>query len=460
MIKEEGIAMFGEIWPLISVVLGIIILLGLIIGLKLNTFIALIITSVITAMLLGMPLSKIMTTIEAGMGSTLGHIALIFGLGAMLGKLLADGGGANRIADTLINKFGQKYVQWAMLIAAFIVGIALFFEVGLVLLIPLVFTIAKRANVSALKLGLPMVTALSVTHGFLPPHPGPVVIAKELKADIGQVLLFGIIIAIPVTIIAGPVFNKLAQKMVPSAYTKVGDISSLGTQKKFTEAEMPSFGLSIFTAILPVLLMLFSTIVQLITGHSKATNGFESVVYFIGTAGTAMLIAVIFAIFSMGLHRGRKINDIMESVTNAIYPIGMMILIIGGGGTFKQVLIDGGVGDTISKMFEGSTMSPILLAWIVAAVLRISLGSATVAAISTTGIVLPLLQHSDANVALVVLAIGAGSVILSHVNDAGFWMFKEYFGLTVKETFLTWSMLETIISVSGIIFILFISLFV
>ena len=460
MIKEEGIAMFGEIWPLISVVLGIIILRGLIIGLKLNTFIALIITSVITAMLLGMPLSKIMTTIEAGMGSTLGHIALIFGLGAMLGKLLADGGGANRIADTLINKFGQKYVQWAMLIAAFIVGIALFFEVGLVLLIPLVFTIAKRANVSALKLGLPMVTALSVTHGFLPPHPGPVVIAKELKADIGQVLLFGIIIAIPVTIIAGPVFNKLAQKMVPSAYTKVGDISSLGTQKTFTEAEMPSFGLSIFTAILPVLLMLFSTIVQLITGHSKATNGFESVVYFIGTAGTAMLIAVIFAIFSMGLHRGRKINDIMESVTNAIYPIGMMILIIGGGGTFKQVLIDGGVGDTISKMFEGSTMSPILLAWIVAAVLRISLGSATVAAISTTGIVLPLLQHSDANVALVVLAIGAGSVILSHVNDAGFWMFKEYFGLTVKETFLTWSMLETIISVSGIIFILFISLFV
>lgn len=460
MIKEEGIAMFGEIWPLISVVLGIIILLGLIIGLKLNTFIALIITSVITAMLLGMPLSKIMTTIEAGMGSTLGHIALIFGLGAMLGKLLADGGGANRIADTLINKFGQKYVQWAMLIAAFIVGIALFFEVGLVLLIPLVFTIAKRANVSALKLGLPMVTALSVTHGFLPPHPGPVVIAKELKADIGQVLLFGIIIAIPVTIIAGPVFNKLAQKMVPSAYTKVGDISSLGTQKTFTEAEMPSFGLSIFTAILPVLLMLFSTIVQLITGHSKATNGFESVVYFIGTAGTAMLIEVIFAIFSMGLHRGRKINDIMESVTNAIYPIGMMILIIGGGGTFKQVLIDGGVGDTISKMFEGSTMSPILLAWIVAAVLRISLGSATVAAISTTGIVLPLLQHSDANVALVVLAIGAGSVILSHVNDAGFWMFKEYFGLTVKETFLTWSMLETIISVSGIIFILFISLFV
>ena len=450
----------GTIWTLASVIIGIVLLLTLIIFLKLNTFISLIITSIVTAILLGMPLNKVMETIEAGMGGTLGHIALIFGLGAILGKLLADGGGANRIADTLIDTFGPKHVQWAMLIAAFIVGIALFFEVGLVLLIPLVFTIAKRAKVSPLKLGLPMVTALSVTHGFLPPHPGPVVIAKELKANIGHVLLYGIIIAIPVTLIAGPIFNKFAQKLIPSAYTREGDISALGSQKEFKASEMPSFGLSILTAVLPVILMLLSTVVQLVTGHETAKNLFEQIIYFIGTAGTAMLISVIFAIFSMGLHRERKMDDIMKSVTNAIYPIGMMILIIGGGGTFKQVLIDGGVGDTIAKLFEGSTMSPILLAWIVAAVLRIALGSATVAAISTTGIVLPLLQHSDANVALVVLAIGAGSVILSHVNDAGFWMFKEYFGLTVKETFLTWSLLETIISVSGIIFILFISLFV
>ncbi|MDU3829274.1 MAG: gluconate:H+ symporter, partial [Staphylococcus sp.] len=391
----------GTIWTLASVVIGIVLLLTLIIFLKLNTFISLIITSIVTAILLGMPLNKVMETIEAGMGGTLGHIALIFGLGAILGKLLADGGGANRIADTLIDTFGQKHVQWAMLIAAFIVGIALFFEVGLVLLIPLVFTIAKRAKVSPLKLGLPMVTALSVTHGFLPPHPGPVVIAKELKANIGHVLLYGIIIAIPVTLIAGPIFNKFAQKLIPSAYTREGDISALGSQKEFKASEMPSFGLSILTAVLPVILMLLSTVVQLVTGHETAKNLFEQIIYFIGTAGTAMLISVIFAIFSMGLHRERKMDDIMKSVTNAIYPIGMMILIIGGGGTFKQVLIDGGVGDTIAKLFEGSTMSPILLAWIVAAVLRIALGSATVAAISTTGIILPLLQHSDANVALV-----------------------------------------------------------
>ena len=214
--------------------------------------------------------------------------------------------------------------------------------------------------------------------------------------------------------------------MVPTAYTREGDISSLGTQKEFKEEEMPGFGISLLTAMLPVILMLISTIVQLITGHEEATNVFEQIVYFIGTAGTAMLIAVIFAIFTMGTKQQRKMEDIMKSVTQAIYPIGMMLLIIGGGGTFKQVL-DGGVGDTI-KMFEGTSMSPILLAWIVAAVLRISLGSATVAAVSTTGIVLPLLEHSDVNVSLVVLAIGAGSVILSHVNDAGFWMFKEYSG--------------------------------
>ncbi|MGV3142831.1 gluconate:H+ symporter [Staphylococcus simulans] len=453
--------MFTEIWPLITVVIGILILLALIIVLKLNTFISLIITSMVTALMLGMPLDKVVETVEKGMGSTLGHIAIIFGLGAILGKLLSDGGGATRIADTLIDKFGEKHVQWAMVVAAFVIGIALFFEVGLVLLVPLVFTLAKRTKVSPLKIGLPMITALSVTHGFLPPHPGPVVIAKELHASLGEVLLYGFIIAIPVTIIAGPVFGKIAQKLTPTAYTREGDISSLGAQKEFKDSEMPGFGISVLTATLPVILMLIATVVQLITGNvDNSKNAFIGIINFIGTADTAMLIAVVFAMVTMGIRQGRNNKAIMQSVTDAIYPIGMMILIIGGGGTFKQVLIDGGVGDTIAKMFEGSTMSPILLAWIVAAVLRLALGSATVAAISTTGIVLPLLQASDVNVALVVLAIGAGSVILSHVNDAGFWMFKEYFGLTIKETFLTWSLLETIISVSGLIFILFLSLFV
>ncbi|HEC2153392.1 gluconate:H+ symporter [Staphylococcus delphini] len=453
--------MFQEIWPLLSVAIAIIVLLILIMKLQLNTFVALVITAMVTGILLGMPFDKIVATIETGMGGTLGHIALIFGLGAMLGKLLADGGGATQIADTLIAKLGKKYVQWAMVIASFIIGIALFFEVGLVLLIPLVFTIAKRMNVSQLKIGMPMVTALSVTHGFLPPHPGPVVIAKELGANIGEVLLYGFIVAIPVTIIAGPVFAKMAPRLTPTAFQREGDISSLGATKSFKDEELPSFGLSTFTALLPVLLMLFATLWQLISGHEgKAHNTLESIIYFIGSAGTAMLIAVVFAIFSMGIRRGIPTKQVMNTLTQAIYPIGMMLLIIGAGGAFKQVLIDGGVGGAIEKIFTDVNISPILLAWLVAAILRLALGSATVAAISTTGIVLPLLQTADVNLALVALAIGAGSIFCSHVNDAGFWMFKEYFGLTVKETFLTWSLIETIISVSGLVFVLFISLFV
>ncbi|EQA7702776.1 gluconate:H+ symporter [Staphylococcus pseudintermedius] len=453
--------MFQEIWPLLSVAIAIIVLLILIMKLQLNTFVALVITAMVTGILLGMPFDKIVATIETGMGGTLGHIALIFGLGAMLGKLLADGGGATQIADTLIAKLGKKYVQWAMVIASFIIGIALFFEVGLVLLIPLVFTIAKRMNVSQLKIGMPMVTALSVTHGFLPPHPGPVVIAKELGANIGEVLLYGFIVAIPVTIIAGPVFGKIAPRLTPTAFQREGDISSLGATKSFKDEELPSFGLSTFTALLPVLLMLFATLWQLISGHEgKAHNTLESMIYFIGSAGTAMLIAVVFAVFSMGIRRGIPTKQVMNTLTQAIYPIGMMLLIIGAGGAFKQVLIDGGVGGAIEKIFTDVNISPILLAWLVAAILRLALGSATVAAISTTGIVLPLLQTADVNLALVALAIGAGSIFCSHVNDAGFWMFKEYFGLTVKETFLTWSLIETIISVSGLVFVLFISLFV
>ncbi|ELJ9291260.1 gluconate:H+ symporter [Staphylococcus pseudintermedius] len=453
--------MFQEIWPLLSVAIAIIVLLILIMKLQLNTFVALVITAMVTGILLGMPFDKIVATIETGMGGTLGHIALIFGLGAMLGKLLADGGGATQIADTLIAKLGKKYVQWAMVIASFIIGIALFFEVGLVLLIPLVFTIAKRMNVSQLKIGMPMVTALSVTHGFLPPHPGPVVIAKELGANIGEVLLYGFIVAIPVTIIAGPVFAKIAPRLTPTAFQREGDISSLGATKSFKDEELPSFGLSTFTALLPVLLMLFATLWQLISGHEgKAHNTLESMIYFIGSAGTAMLIAVVFAVFSMGIRRGIPTKQVMNTLTQAIYPIGMMLLIIGAGGAFKQVLIDGGVGGAIEKIFTDVNISPILLAWLVAAILRLALGSATVAAISTTGIVLPLLQTADVNLALVALAIGAGSIFCSHVNDAGLWMFKEYFGLTVKETFLTWSLIETIISVSGLVFVLFISLFV
>ncbi|MEM5017691.1 GntP family permease [Metabacillus indicus] len=447
--------------PLIIVGIGILALLVLIMGLKLNTFVSLIIVSFGVALALGMPLESIVKTIEAGLGGTLGHLALIFGLGAMLGKLIADSGGAQRIAMTLVNKFGVKNIQWAVVAASFIIGIALFFEVGLVLLIPIVFAIARQLRVSILYLGIPMTAALSVTHGFLPPHPGPTVISGEYGADIGQVLLYGIIISIPTVLLAGPVFTKIAKKIVPDSFTKTGSIASLGEQKTFKLEDTPGFGISVFTALLPVILMSIATIITLVQNTvGLADNSFLAAIRFIGEAGTAMLISLLFAIYSMGIARNIPMKQVMDSCTTAITHIGMMLLIIGGGGAFKQVLIDGGVGTYVADLFEGTSMSPILLAWIIAAILRISLGSATVAALTTAGLVIPMLGATDVNLALVVLATGAGSLIASHVNDAGFWMFKEYFGLSMKETFATWTLLETIISVAGLVFILLLSLFV
>ncbi|MBN8236347.1 GntP family permease [Halobacillus kuroshimensis] len=447
--------------PLLMVAIGIVALLILIMGLKLNTFVSLIIVSFGVAVLLGMPLTDIVPTIEAGLGGTLGHLALIFGLGAMLGKLITDAGGAQRIAMTFVNKFGEKNIQWAVVAASFIIGIALFFEVGLVLLIPIVFAISRELRVSILYLGIPMAAALSVTHGFLPPHPGPTVIAGEYGADLGEVLLYGIIIAIPTVILAGPIFTKMAKKIVPDSFKKQGNIASLGEQKSFKLEETPGFGISVFTAMLPVILIAISTIITLIQETMGVeSGGFLSVINLIGNASTAMIISLLVAVYTMGIARNIPMKDVMDSCSTAIAQIGMMLLIIGGGGAFKQVLIDGGVGDYVAQMFEGSSMSPLLLAWIIAAILRISLGSATVAALTTVGLVTPLLGQTDVNLALMVLSTGAGSLIASHVNDAGFWMFKEYFGLTMKETFATWTLLETIISVAGLGFVLLFSLFV
>lgn len=443
--------------PLLIVAIGIILLLILITGFKLNTFVSLIIVSFIVSLALGMPLKNVVTSIEGGLGGTLGHIALIFGLGAMLGRLIADAGGAQRIAMTLINKFGEKRIQWAVVVASFIVGIALFFEVGLVLLIPIVFSIAKELRVSILHLGIPMAAALLATHSFLPPHPGPTVIAGEYGADIGLVLLYGIIVAIPTVILAGPLYTRVARKVVPDAFNKTGNIASLGEQKTFQLEETPAFGISVLTAMFPVLLMAISTILDMIQKEA----GFEGntlieIVRLIGNPSSAMLISLFLAFYTMGIARNTPIKDVMDSCTSSIAAIGMMLLIIGGGGAFKQVLIDGGVGDYVAELFTGTSMSPIILAWLVAAILRISLGSATVAAMSTAGLVIPMLAQYDVNLALVTLATGAGSSICSHVNDAGFWMIKEYTGLSMKETFSTWTLLSTITSGAGLGFILLI----
>ncbi|SJZ30912.1 gluconate transporter [Pantoea eucalypti] len=428
--------------PLLYVAIGVALLLLLMIRFKLNGFITLILVALAVGVMQGMPVNKVITSIKAGVGGTLGSLALIMGFGAMLGKLLADCGGAQRIATTLIEKFGTKHIQWALVLTGFIVGFALFYEVGFVLMLPLVFSVAASARVPLLYVGVPMAAALSVTHGFLPPHPGPTAIATLFNADMGKTLLFGTLLGIPTVILAGPVyarFLKNIDKPIPQG---------LYNPKTFTEAEMPSFGVSVWTALVPVVLMALRAVAEMLLPKGHVLLPYAE---FFGDPVMATLIAVLIAIFTFGLNRGRTMEQVMDTLTDSIKIIAMMLLIIGGGGAFKQVLVDSGVDKYIASMMHSTQLSPIFMAWSIAAVLRIALGSATVAAITAGGIVAPLIVTSGASPELMVIAVGSGSVIFSHVNDPGFWLFKEYFNLTIGETIRSWSALETIISVCGLV---------
>jgi gluconate:H+ symporter, GntP family len=447
--------------PLVLVVIAILALLVLIMRYKINAFAALILVSVLAALALGLPSDKIVKSIESGIGGTLGHIALIFGLGVMLGRLIAASGGALRIAVTLIEKFGEKNVQWAVVVASFIIGIALFFEVGVVLLIPIVLTMARQMKIPVMNLGVPMVAALITAHGFLPPHPGPTVVAGEYHADIGKVLLYGILIAIPTVILAGPAFTVLSRRIVPSGFRKITNVETKDCAKLIDINEAPAFGISVLTAMLPVILMSVAAIVAIVrSAMGLADNSAFQIIRFVGDASVAMLISLFFAVYTMGLQRGKSVETVMGYCAESVRDIAMMLLIIGGGGALKQVIIDGGVGAYVAHLFEGSSASPLIFAWVVAAILRVALGSATVAAISTVGLVAPMLATHSANLALITLATGAGSATFSHVNDAGFWMVKESFGLTMKETFGTWSLLCTIVSLVGLAGVLVLDKFV
>lgn len=449
--------------PLLIIIAGVLLLLLLIMGLKLNTFVALIITSLVVALFLGIPMGDVMTSIESGLGGTLGHIGLIFGMGAMLGRLIADAGGAHQIANTLIGKFGEKRIHWAILITSFVVGIALFLEVAIVLLIPIIISIAKELRMSIVKLGLPMVTAALATHAFLPPHPGPTAVSIEYGANIGLVLLYGIIVAIPTVVIAGIWYPKIARKIVPSAFADDKEASeSFSQQQVLDENNMPSFGISVFTALFPVLLMATGAVVDILQESlGFSDNALVVVLRFIGNSSTAMLISLLVAVYTMGIHRHKTMKELADSCSSAINTLGMLLLVIGGGGALKQVIVDGGVGDYIATLFEDSTISPVLFAWLVAALLRIALGSGTVATLTTAGLVIPTLAGiPGVNLELVALATGAGSAIASHVNDAGFWMVKESLGMTLKETFGTYTVLSTLVAVSGLIFTLLLDIFV
>ncbi|MCM0582320.1 gluconate permease [Weissella diestrammenae] len=447
--------------------LGILFLLLLIIKFKVNTFIALILTSVVVGLGLGMNFAQIPVSIQNGIGGSLGELAIVFGFGAMLGRLVADAGGAYRIAHTLINVFGKKRVQIAIMAASFIIGIALFFEVGMVLLIPIVFAIALEAGIPLLTLGIPMAAALSVTHGFLPPHPAPTAISGALGANPGQVLMYGVLIAIPAAIIAGPLFTKLAQKFAPDAFQVKTKLTAFGAQKTFKLEETPGFGLSVLTALMPVIFMGITTIFNVVmndgqpfaiaknaAGLMVGKNNVEAFLTMIGNPVTAMIFSLVFAMWSMGLHQGLGFKTMMVTVEESVKSIAMLLLIIGGGAAFKQILIDGGISGQISNLFADSNISPLILAWLITVLLRVALGSATVAALTAAGLVAPLMTAAGVNPALMVLVIGAGSLAASHVNDAGFWMFKEYFDLDVKQTLQIWTVLETVIAVVGLLIVL------
>lgn len=428
--------------PLLIVLFGVILLLILVTKLKLNGFLSLIIVSLFVGVLEGMPVMQVIKSIQTGVGNTLGELALIIGFGAMLGKLLADCGGAQRIATTLINIFGYKYIQWAVVLTGFILGFALFYEVGFVLLLPLVCTIAVSARIPILYVGAPMAAALSVTHGFLPPHPAPTAIAAIFHADMGKTLLYGICIAIPAVILAGPVyanFLKNIDKPVPPG---------LYAHKEFSNEEMPGFTVSVLTALVPVFFMTLRAVAEMVLPTNHFLLPYAD---FLGNPIIATLVAVLIAIFIFGINRGRTMSEISDTMSASIKVVAMILLIIGGGGAFKQILVDSHIDHYITNLMHGSHLSPLLMAWLIAALLRIALGSATVAAMTAGGIVAPLIVTTGISPELMVIAVGSGSVIFSHVNDPGFWLFKEYFNLTIGETLRSWSVLETIISVCGLI---------
>lgn len=438
--------------PLIILALGIILLFFLIVKVKMNSFLSLILVCILLAFGEGLPVDKIFPTIQKGLGATLGGLTIVVGFGAILGKLMADSGGAQRIATTLINMFGRKNVKWAVCLTGFIVGIALFYEIGFVLLIPLVFTIAVSADIPLLEVGIPMAAALSVTHGFLPPHPGPTAISVIFNADIGKTLIYGIIIAIPTVIIAGPLLYNTVRDI------KTSIPEGLHNDKVFTDEEMPSFTSSILTALTPVFLMAISAIGKMMQLPKDAP--ITHILNFIGDPSVALTISIAVAFYTFGFARGKTMKEIMETSEKAILTVAMILFIVGAGGALKQVLIDSGVGTYIGSLVMGANLSPLTLAWIIASVIRIAVGSATVAALTAGGIVAPLIPLTGVSPELMVLAVGAGSVIFSPPNDPGFWLFKEFFGLTVKQTVRTWCAVETAIAVCGLIGVELLSLFV
>jgi GntP family gluconate:H+ symporter len=483
------------VWTLVGIALVVV----LITWAKLHAFIALILGSLLVGLGAGLSTSDTIKNFETGFGTTLGSVGILVALGTMLGKLLADSGGADRIVDTIVSRSGERRLPWAMALIAMIIGLPMFFEVGLVLLIPVIFLVARRANTSIVRVGIPALAGLSVMHGLVPPHPGPLIAIAAIHADLGQTLLYGLIVAIPTVIVAGPLYGQWIGRRVvvePPAnlvaeFTRgsrsavlagagagaggSGGVATLGgggadrdtgavaveeppLDDTEPRANPPSFGVTLLTVLLPVILMLGKALADIFLG---AKNGARSVLDFVGDPLMALLLAVLLAMFTFGFGRGYSKRKVAGLLAASLAPIAGIVMIIGAGGGFKQTLVAIGIGDPIGKAAAASGISALLLGWLIAVGIRLATGSATVATVTAAGLMAPLLKTlPGVNAPLLALAIGSGSLFLSHVNDAGFWLVKEYFGMTVGQTFKSWSAMETIISVVSIVLILLLGLVV
>lgn len=420
---------------------------------KVSPFISLLLVAVISGLCLGMEPDALLKSIEKGVGSTLGGLALIICLGAILGKILEATGAAEKIAVTLINGFGEKNIQWAVLLTGFLIGIPLYYNAGFVILVPLVFMLAKKTNLPLLYIAIPMAASLSTTHCFLPPHPGPSLLVNAFRADMGMTLLYGLVIAIPAVVIAGPLLGRRMKKI---GANNAALFSSPGTTATNTPAKLPPAFPSFIIALMPVILITLSVVAE----NFLQEGLLKKILLFTGNSNIALLLTVLIAFVYFGIQNKIRTESQMKWLNDAISGIAVILLIITAGGVFKQVLDDSGTDDYISSFSKEWNMPPLIFAWLVTALLRVTIGSATVAAITAAGVVAPLLGQSGVSPELMVLAVGSGSVFGSHINDSGFWMFKEFFQLSLKQTFLSWTVMETLISVIGLIGVLLLNLVV
>jgi gluconate:H+ symporter, GntP family len=442
-----------DIQVLAAAALGIALIVVLIVWLRLHAFLALTVGALVVGAGSGIPLGKVTASYEAGVGGVLGYVGVLIALGAMVGKLLADSGGADKVVDTLL-RGRPATLPWKMALIASIIGIPMFFEIGLVLLIPVVMLAVHRSQGPAMRLGIPALAGLSVLHGFIPPHPGPLAAIAILHANVGITLALGLLVAVPAVAIAGPLFALVAARLVPIGAAGAGlAVTQRGDAKDSADGDArpmhsPSFGAVLATLLFPLALMLAKAGADIALDKSSPAR---PLLDFVGDPVVALLAAVLLAMVTFGTAVGFTPAVLGKKMVASLMPVVGVMLIVGAGGGFKQALVDGGTGAAIAKVALAAGLSTLLLGWIVAVLIRLATGSATVATVTAAGIVAPLAAGlAPAQLSLVVLSVGAGSLFFSHVNDAGFWLVKEYFGMTVGQTIKTWSLMETVISVVGL----------